>query len=485
MIKKIFLLLIFWGSILAQNLSTSKFFDSYENYKEASIISKFVKHSEIEKLIKKIGEQGLFSVQVAGESFEGRKIYLLKIGTGDIKVFAWSQMHGDESTATMALFDVFNFLVANDEFNDFRKELFSKVTLYFVPLVNPDGAERWQRRNALNIDLNRDALRLQCPESQILKNIRDTLNPMFGFNLHDQDVWLSVGDTKKNAAISFLAPAFNYEKDIDDVRERTMKLISCLFEELSKFIPGHIAKYNDDFEPRAFGDNMIKWGTSSVLIETGGWKNDFEKQFLRKINFVALLSAFQFISNECYKTSNIQTYFDIPENERRAFDLLLRNLKMESNGKEILVDIGVNRSETILKSKDKIYFIGKVQDIGDLTPFFGYDELDCDTMKIFLGKTYPDEINSIEELQKMDFKKLYEQGYTSVKVKNYETKECCTNFPINILKKEEERNNNEIRIGSPANFVIKDKDKIRYVVINGYVFDILKQEGEIYNGIIE
>ncbi|MBN1637449.1 MAG: hypothetical protein JW866_00665, partial [Ignavibacteriales bacterium] len=276
-----------------------------------------------------------------------------------------------------------------------------------------------------------------------------------------------------------------YEKDINDVRERTMKLISCLFEELSQFIPGHIAKYNDDFEPRAFGDNMIKWGTSSVLIETGGWKNDFEKQFLRKINFVALLSAFQSISNECYKTSDIQTYFDIPENERRAFDLLLRNLIMEKDGKEILVDIGVYRTEHILKDKQEINFIGRVQDIGDLTPFFGYDELDCDTMKIFPGERYPDEINSIEELHKMDFKKLYEQGYTSVKVYNYDTKERCTTFPINILTKENQKNNKEIRIGSPANFIIKDKDKLRYAVVNGYVFDILKQKGEIYNGIIE
>ncbi|MBN1637915.1 MAG: hypothetical protein JW866_03040, partial [Ignavibacteriales bacterium] len=162
MTKTIFLLLIFWGSLLGQNLSTNSFFDNYENFKEVSITSKFIKHSEIEKLIKKFEKEKQFSVQVAGESFEGRKIYLLKIGTGKVKVFAWSQMHGDESTATMALFDVFNFLIADDEFNSFREKLLSEVTLYFVPLVNPDGAERWQRRNALSIDLNRDALRLQC-----------------------------------------------------------------------------------------------------------------------------------------------------------------------------------------------------------------------------------------------------------------------------------------------------------------------------------
>ena len=51
---------------------------------------------------------------------------------------------------------------------------------------------------------------------------------------------------------------------------------------LSDFIPGHIGRYSDDYEPRAFGDNFQTWGTSTILIETGGWKGDPEKQFLRK-----------------------------------------------------------------------------------------------------------------------------------------------------------------------------------------------------------
>ncbi len=67
-----------------------------------------------------------------------------------------------------------------------------------------------------------------------------------------------------------------------------MKLISQLTEVLEDYIPGHIAKYNDDFEPRAFGDNFMKWGSSLILIESGGWKNNYEKSFVRKINFFSL-----------------------------------------------------------------------------------------------------------------------------------------------------------------------------------------------------
>ena len=62
------------------------------------------------------------------------------------------------------------------------KTLFEHVTLYFLPMVNPDGAERFKRRNFYDIDLNRDASRLQCPEAVILKSVFDSLKADFGFN---------------------------------------------------------------------------------------------------------------------------------------------------------------------------------------------------------------------------------------------------------------------------------------------------------------
>ena len=34
----------------------------------------------------------------------------LSLESGEVHVLLWSQMHGDESTATMALFDIFNFI---------------------------------------------------------------------------------------------------------------------------------------------------------------------------------------------------------------------------------------------------------------------------------------------------------------------------------------------------------------------------------------
>jgi murein tripeptide amidase MpaA len=81
-------------------------------------------------------------------------------------------MHGDEPTATAALFDVFEYLRRHRD-EPIVRRILSQLTLHVVPMLNPDGAERFQRRNAQSIDVNRDALRLQTPEGRALKQLRD------------------------------------------------------------------------------------------------------------------------------------------------------------------------------------------------------------------------------------------------------------------------------------------------------------------------
>ena len=50
-----------------------------------------------------------FNISKLGVSELGEEISLVEIGSGPFKVFAWSQMHGNESTTTKALFDFFKF----------------------------------------------------------------------------------------------------------------------------------------------------------------------------------------------------------------------------------------------------------------------------------------------------------------------------------------------------------------------------------------
>ena len=65
---------------------------------------------------------------------------MLKVGRGPHTALLWTQMHGDEPTATMAIFDILNFLEAkNDGFDDLRKQLLDSTTLYICLLYTSRG----------------------------------------------------------------------------------------------------------------------------------------------------------------------------------------------------------------------------------------------------------------------------------------------------------------------------------------------------------
>ncbi|PJA96649.1 MAG: peptidase M14 [Ignavibacteriales bacterium CG_4_9_14_3_um_filter_34_10] len=476
----LFLLLTITGITLAQEFNSERLYDSYDSYRDLSIIRKKFTHQELMVSLEKFRSNEKYNFKKIGKSMENKEIWMVTIGHGNTHILAWSQMHGDESTATMALLDILNFFSANDQFDDLRNRILENVTIHLIPMLNPDGAGKFKRRNHLDIDLNRDAARLQFPESKILKSVRDSINPKFGFNLHDQSTRYTVGESYKSAALSFLAPAFNYEKDINDVRSRGMLVISNIFTEVSRFIPGHMAKYNDDFEPRAFGDNMMKWGTSSILIESGGWKNNFDKQFIRKLNFISLLVGFQSIAFEYYQNADIEVYQNIPENKTKLFDLLLRNLTAVIDSKKYIIDLGINYSETERENKNGYYFRGRIDDIGDLSTFFGYDEFDFTGSTIQPGEVYNKNSFSKTDLQSANFDSLYSKGFTAI-LSNVTGK--FTDFPINLVANEE-KYKPEFAIGSLADFKIIKNNKVQYLLINGFLYDIKAASGKVPNGII-
>jgi hypothetical protein len=484
---KIFTAFLFLINItMAQEFDfPNRLYNEYDSYREPSIQHRRFKHSEIVPLINQLKNKNIFTVNKAGQSAEGREIFLISAGTGKKKVFLWSQMHGDEPTATMALFDIFNFLSADDHFNGIRKKILSEISIYFMPMVNPDGAETYERRNIFDIDINRDAIRQQTPEGKVLRTTFEELKADFGFNLHDQSTRYSVGKTPHTAALSFLAPTINYEKEIDKVRENAIKLIGELFRVLSIYIPGHIAKYSDDFEPRAFGDNFQKWGTSTILIESGGWQYDTEKQFLRKLNFISLLSAFNSIAIESYKKESMETYESIPFNDDFIKDVILRNLEYERNGFKYIVDIGINREEINTESAKNFYTRASIDDIGDLSVFYGKEDYNFEGMDLQPGKTYPKEFKSIREISNLNFNELYKDGFTNV-ILNSDKKEKYINLPVNIVvnRKSPMVNNEVIDIGETPNLVISKGGEVIYVVINGYIVNLHKNSPEVKNGLV-
>ncbi len=233
----------------------------------------------------------------AGRSFQGRPIYLLTLGNGPRKILLWSQMHGDEPSATPALLDVADYLLSRAD-EPGPEAILSSFTLLMVPMLNPDGAETYRRRNAQGIDVNRDALNLATPEGRLLKRLRDQHEPFLGFNLHDQNRRTAVGGTGVLATNAVLAVAGDPEGIVTPGRARAKRACAAIVEALAPFVPGGMARYDEDWSPRAFGDNLTAWGTPVVLIESGGVPPSLGFSDLTRLNFVALLSVLQNLARD-------------------------------------------------------------------------------------------------------------------------------------------------------------------------------------------
>ncbi len=462
---------------------TKALYQTYDNYKEPSLQKRRIKHHELQPLITQYRINPRFTVKTVGKSIEGRDLHLISIGKGATHVFLWSQMHGDEPTATQAIFDILNFL-ESDDFPKEKQDILNSLTLHFLPMLNPDGAEVFQRRNRLGIDINRDALRLQSPEGQTLKRIRDSLDADFGFNLHDQSTYYNAERTEKPATISYLAPAYNYEKEINTVRGNAMRVIVFMNNIIQRYAPGQVGRYNDDFEPRAFGDNIQKWGTSTILIESGGFENDVEKQEIRKLNYVSILSAIYTIAKESYKEIPLEDYGKIPENDRKLFDLKVQNVTYELLGKPYIIDLGINRLEVDEPDYTDFWYSSRILDQGDLSTYYGYETLDASGYTLRSGKVAPTLYENQKELTEEKVLDLLKSGYTFVRVKNIPLSQLSSFLPIHLVSKTFQLPDFHVEIGINPTFLLEKEGVYRYAVINGFLIDLDTGKGTFKNAMI-
>ena len=378
-----FCLLIFTVSIISTFFTIFVNTSNSQTPKELSAIwekshtsDKFpsnVRHKDLQKYLEKLKKLNL-KVEEVGKSYANREIYQIEWGRGETKVLMWSQMHGDEPTATSALVDMFAFLQANKD-KDWVKNLENSLTIRAVPMLNPDGAELYQRRNLQSIDINRDAQNLETPEGRLLKKLRDEFAPDIGFNLHNQQELTTVGSTAKQATISFLAVSGNAENKTYAGHERNKQIIAEMTNALNEFIPGHIGRYDDTYNPRAFGDMISAWGSPVILIETGALHGR-DEMFLVKLNFIANLTALNSIASESWKRADAKVYENLPFNSSgELYNVIFRRANIinpTDQTEQYTADIAVNRE----RRRDELLAPFFIREVGDLSVYKGLDEYD-------------------------------------------------------------------------------------------------------------
>jgi hypothetical protein len=309
-------------------------------------------------------------ISISGISQLGQEIPLLKMGTGKKVVLGWSQMHGNETTTTKAVFDFLKFISQKDSFQKEIKLFLETYTLFLIPILNPDGADAYTRENANSIDLNRDAKQLSQNESKILHEIFQKVKPELCLNLHDQRSIYGF-ESGMPATISFLAPAANEDRSLTPSRKIGMEHIVRINDMLQKIIPGQVGRYDDSFNENCVGDTFQMKGVPTILFEAGHTANDYQREKTRELIFYCFLELFG-ITGRNKATVNYNDYFSIPENKSNFKDIILRNVQIGSNN--ALSDIAIQFSE-VLQSKT-IHFEAFIDSIGTCDSFYGHREVD-------------------------------------------------------------------------------------------------------------
>ncbi len=340
-------------------------------HKESRLNHRYITNNNIEPLLDELDKS--LSIKVAGKSVLGHPIYSLKVGNGNKKILMWSQMHGNESTTTKAIFDILNTLLSKRANLNY---ILQACTLCIIPILNPDGAIAYTRVNAKHIDLNRDAQQLSQPESKLIRAIFDEFKPNFCYNLHGQRTIFSAGSTNKPATVSFLAPAQDKDCTITTNRKIAMEVIGVMNKQLQKVIPHQVGVYDDAFNLNCVGDTFQSENVPTILFEAGHFQGDYAREKTREYIYMSLLESLDYIANKAIDGKLYKSYFDIPENEKRFFDVIIRNAKLEGE----LQDIGIMYQETLMHNK--IEFIPKIEKIDKLSTSFGHKIIEANGFEV-------------------------------------------------------------------------------------------------------
>jgi hypothetical protein len=344
----------------------------YNQNLETNLKGRYITLDAIEPLLLQFNSDN--QVQIIGQSVLGKPIYKYEIGTGNTRVLLWSQMHGNESTTTKALFDFLNLLNGN---SDFAKNLLSEFTFCILPMLNPDGAFLFTRENANGIDLNRDAQNLTQPESKLLRSTFSKFKPNYCYNLHDQrSIYGIESETIKPATVSFLAPAYNENRDFNEVRTKAIQVIVAMNKILQEFIPNQVGRFDDSFNINCVGDTFQFLNVPTILIEAGHFQGDYDREFTRKFVFIALVEGLKKIYENDIVCNKIEDYMNIPHNKICFYDFIYKNIKINYDNNKIITNFALQFKEELIDNQ--LVFNAYTAAIGDLEGFSGHFECDVE-----------------------------------------------------------------------------------------------------------
>ncbi|MGG1660551.1 M14 family zinc carboxypeptidase [Brevibacillus sp. NRS-1366] len=255
-----------------------------------------VTYSDMIKILRDIertskGKVEVFTLDNYGKSEQERSFYVAKVGSGPQKIWIQARIHGNERLTTEAALQLVKTLGTGKAEKEVRKIL-EELTLYVIPIYNPDGSEMNTRTTKLiddetkepvldkngkprEIDLNRDWNLLDkdedgeidgfaADESKAFYKYWTDLDPDFMIDLHHQG-FKTVPGTNESTSMSLgvsLAPNGPTLPDTP-YNDITRQAQGYVFDALGKYGYTHIDRYT-------VGDGQyeidIRGGVTSAMM---------------------------------------------------------------------------------------------------------------------------------------------------------------------------------------------------------------------------
>ena len=146
-----------------------------------------------------------------------------------------------------------------------------------------------------------------------------------------------------------------------------MEVIVVMNSILQHHIPNQIARFDDSFNINCTGDKYTSLGTPTILFEAGHYPNDYNREHTRSYIAIAILTALEYIATSYVTNVNYTDYFNIPENDKCFYDIILRDDTYSGN------DVGILYKEILENAK--ILFVPYITEIGDLSTKYGHREM--------------------------------------------------------------------------------------------------------------
>lgn len=397
-------------------------------------------------LVDQLKEQATIPLDVGlvGSSQYNLPIHSMRFGNPEgRKVLIWARQHGDEPECTAALNISLSELLSQSNDVPVYKKILEELDILVVPMVNPGGTDMFTRESVVGIDLNRDAAAQVTPEASVLIKLKDTFNPEFAFNMHDMNPRKhSEDDNPELVTLAFQAGPFDEHNRDNDVRSKAKTIIGKMIDTVQDRCL-HIAKYKANYMNRAFGDSMMRWGVSCILIESGSLPDTAggDDEVIR-LHALSLMSGLYHIAIDEDKPYNSDFYANLPLDAGTfEFDEALRGgevVDVESS-LSFKGDVGIQKHVLDNHVSQDRQFRSSIGQVGDLNHEYAaqdYDATGCYLMPgafVFVPSTEFKDIHLTSD----EARPYLEAGITTVATAYgpFTSDEQASNFLDTIIRK--------------------------------------------------